>query len=221
MLSKLFYFLSKKASRKNLNKFINISLSKIITEKNKHILNICSGGELEELIRKKFNNIYSIDIDKKRNPSQLLDICENDFSKKLNFKPTLICCFEVLEHTKNPTIAIKNMYELLNKGDYILASVPFNFHIHDEPNDYYRFTYYGLKMLFSDFSEVKIQKRNGWLESIFVNLIRLEKEKTISSKILGKFFILLYFILLPLILLIQKFFISNKLTTGYYVEAKK
>jgi len=221
MLSKLFYFLSKKASRKNLNKFINISLSKIITEKNKPILNIGSGGELEELIRKKFNNIYSIDIDKKRNPSQLLDICENDFSKKLNFKPTLICCFEVLEHTKNPTIAIKNMYELLNKGDYILASVPFNFHIHDEPNDYYRFTYYGLKMLFSDFSEVKIQKRNGWLESIFVNLIRLEKEKTISSKILGKFFILLYFILLPLILLIQKFFISNKLTTGYYVEAKK
>ena len=221
MLSKLFYFLSKKASRKNLNKFINISLSKIITEKNKPILNIGSGGELEELIRKKFSNIYSIDIDKKRNPSQLLDICENDFSKKLNFKPTLICCFEVLEHTKNPTIAIKNMYELLNKGDYILASVPFNFHIHDEPNDYYRFTYYGLKMLFSDFSEVKIQKRNGWLESIFVNLIRLEKEKTISSKILGKFFILLYFILLPLILLIQKFFISNKLTTGYYVEAKK
>ena len=65
MLSKLFYFLSKKASRKNLNKFINISLSKIITEKNKPILNIGSGGELEELIRKKFNNIYLLILIKK------------------------------------------------------------------------------------------------------------------------------------------------------------
>ena len=76
-------------------------------------------------------------------------------------------------------------------------------------------------MLFSDFTEVEIKKRNGWLESTFVNIIRLEKEKKIVSKIVGKTFILIYFILLPLILLIQKIVVSEKLTTGYYIEAKK
>ena len=102
-----------------------------------------------------------------------------------------------------------------------MASTPFNFHIHDEPNDFFRFTYFGLEMLLKNFSEVKIKKRNGWLESIFVNIIRLEKEKNFLSKIIGKAFILFYFILLPLILLIQKIASSEKLTTGYYIEAKK
>ena len=76
-------------------------------------------------------------------------------------------------------------------------------------------------MLFNDFAEVEIKRRNGWLESIFVNIIRLEKEKNILSKIIGKMFILIYTILLPLIILIQKIITSEKLTTGYYVEAKK
>ena len=104
---------------------------------------------------------------------------------------------------------------------FFLVSVPFNFHIHDEPNDFFRFTFYGLKMLFKDFSHVKIKRRNGWLESIFVNIIRLEKEKNFLSKIVGKIFVLLYFLLLPLILIIQKIIVSEKLTTGYYIEAKK
>ena len=84
-----------------------------------------------------------------------------------------------------------------------------------------RFTFYGLKMLFKDFSEVNIIKRNGWLESIFVNIIRLEKEKNILAKITGKLFIILYFLLMPVILIIQKIIPSEKLTTGYFIEAKK
>ena len=109
----------------------------------------------------------------------------------------------------------------MNKDDFFLSSVPFNFHIHDEPNDFYRFTFYGIKMLFKDFSEVNIIKRNGWLESIFVNIIRLEKERNILAKIIGKLFIILYFLLMPVILIIQKIIPSEKLTTGYFIEAKK
>ena len=76
-------------------------------------------------------------------------------------------------------------------------------------------------MLFNDFAEVEIKRRNGWLESIFVNIIGLGREKNILSKIIGKMFILIYTVLLPLIILIQKIITSEKLTTGYYVEAKK
>lgn len=213
-------YLSKKASRKNLYNFIYTSIQKI-KKKNNKILNIGSGGDVENVLKKYFNNIYSIDIDKKRNPNQTIDICDKNFIKKIKFKPNLICIFEVLEHTKDPNLAIQNIYRLLKKNDYCLASVPFNFHIHDEPNDFYRFTYYGIKFLFKDFSKINIKERNGWLEAIFVMIIRLEKEKNFFSKITGKFFILLYFLFYPIIQIIQKIITSKKVTTGYFIEAKK
>ena len=222
MLSKILLNLAKKASRKNLDNFIKISFNKEIAKnRTSKVLNVGSGGNLENLIRKNFDDVFSIDIDKERKPDQIIDICDENFEKKINYEPSLVCCFEVLEHTKNPSKAIQNIYNILKKDDFFLVSVPFNFHIHDEPNDFFRFTHYGLKMLFNDFAEVEIKRRNGWLESIFVNIIRLEKERNILSKIIGKMFILIYTILLPLIILIQKIITSEKLTTGYYVEAKK
>ena len=222
MLSKILLNLSKKASRKNLDNFIKISFNKEIAKnKASKVLNVGSGGNLENLIKKNFDDVFSIDIDKERKPDQIIDICDENFEKKINYEPSLVCCFEVLEHTKNPSKAIQNIYNILKKDDFFLVSVPFNFHIHDEPNDFFRFTHHGLKMLFNDFAEVEIKRRNGWLESIFVNIIRLEKERNILSKIIGKMFILIYTILLPLIILIQKIITSEKLTTGYYVEAKK
>ena len=222
MLSKILLNLAKKASRKNLDNFIKISFNKEIAKnKTSKVLNVGSGGNLENLIKKNFDDVFSIDIDKDRKPDQIIDICDENFEKKINYEPSLVCCFEVLEHTKNPSKAIQNIYNILKKDDFFLVSVPFNFHIHDEPNDFFRFTHHGLKMLFNDFAEVEIKRRNGWLESIFVNIIRLEKEKNILSKIIGKIFILIYTILLPLIMLIQKIITSEKLTTGYYVEAKK
>ena len=222
MFDKIFYKLSKKASRKNLEKNITKSIYKI-KNNNKIIkaLNIGSGGEIYNLLRKHLENIYSIDIDKERKPDQVIDLCEENFISNLNYKPNLVCCFEVLEHTSNPVNAINNIYKLLKKGDYCLLSVPFNFHIHDDPYDFYRFTFYGLKMLFKDFSQAKIIRRNGWLESIFVNIIRLGTEKNILSRVVGKTFTLLYFMLLPIILIIQIIVPSERLTTGYYVEAKK
>ena len=222
MFSKLFYYLSKKASRKNLEVFILKSLRKAGLKKKEHkVLNIGAGGDVEKFIRLYFNNVYSIDNDEKRKPDQLLDLCDEKFPEKINYKPTIICCFEVLEHTHNPLKAIENIFSILEKGDTVLVSVPFNFHIHDEPYDYYRFTYYGLKMLFKNFSIITIKKRNGWLESIFVNIIRLEKENNLLSRMCGRLFLLLYYLLLPIILIFQKIFSSDKLTTGYFVEAIK
>ena len=222
MISNLLFKLSKKISRKNLNIFINQSFkANYSNQKDYFVLNIGSGGDIEIIIKSYFKHVFSIDIDENRKPDQILDICDNNFQAKIKFKPNIICCFEVLEHTKDPKKAIQNIYDILKYGDKVFLSVPFNFHIHDQPHDYFRFTYYGLKLLFSEFKKVEIKKRNGWLESIFVNIIRLEKEKNIFSKLLGKTFIIVYFLLLPLIIIIQKIFPSEKLTTGYYVEAQK
>lgn len=214
--------LSKKLSRKNLYYLIVKSFNKIKkNKKNYNVLNIGAGGDIKNLIKKNFKNVFEVDIDSRRNPDQIIDLCDDNFSKIIKYKPNLICIFEVLEHTTNPMKAVKNIYKITNKGDFVLASVPFIFHIHDEPNDYFRFTKFGLKLLFKDFANVKIYERNGWLESIFVIFIRLEKEKNILSRLLGKTFTIVAFIILPLILLIQFIFPSKKTTTGYYIEAQK
>ena len=118
-------------------------------------------------------------------------------------------------------MAVQNIHKILDKGNACLASVPFNFHIHDEPNDFFRFTENGCKLIFKDFSDIKVLRRNGWLESIFVNIIRLEKESNFISKIIGKFFIIINIILYPLIIVVQKFAPSKKLTTGYFIIAVK
>ena len=123
--------LSKKASRKNLNNFIQTSISQKIENKDIGVLNVGAGGELQKLIEKNFENVFSIDVDKNRSPDQLLDICDDNFSDNLKIKPSLICCFEVLEHTKDPNKAIKNIYKVLNEGDYFLSSTPYNFHINE------------------------------------------------------------------------------------------
>ena len=212
----LLHSLSKKISRKNLYKFISDELD---NKNDLKCLNIGSGGPIEELLKKKVKNYYSIDIDQSRKPNEIMDICSNNF--KINFNPNLICIFETLEHCENPIKAVENIHKILEKGNVCLASVPFNFHIHDEPNDFFRFTEYGCKLIFKNFSEVKVLRRNGWLESIFVNFIRLEKENNILSKIIGKLFIIINILTYPIIIFIQKIITSKKLTTVYFIIATR
>jgi SAM-dependent methyltransferase len=215
--------LTKLASRKNLDNLILKEIINIKKNKDKiNILNIGSGGEISNLI-KNINgvNLFNVDIDFQRKPDLVFDICDLELKKHLPFKPDIITIFEVLEHVENPFKAIENINSILENKKVCIGSVPFNFHIHDEPNDYFRFTSFGLKKLFSEFSFVKIINRNGWLESIFVNFIRLYKEKNIFSKSIGIFFTINYFILYPLIIIVQKIATSDKLTTGYFIVAKK
>tara|TARA_B110000305_G_C19430949_1_gene636228 strand:+ start:889 stop:1533 length:645 start_codon:yes stop_codon:yes gene_type:complete len=212
----LLNILSKRASRKNLYYLIENEIKKINPT---NCLNIGAGGDIEKKIKDNVKTYYSIDIDRNRNPTEVKDICSNNF--KINFNPNLICAFEVLEHVKNPFKAVENIHSMLKNNDTCLASTPFCFHIHDEPNDYFRYTEYGLRLIFKKFSNVKIIRRNGWLECIFVNIMRLDKEKSILTKLLGKSFILLYWLTYPIIILLQKIFFSEKITTGYFVIAQK
>ena len=214
--------LDKKMSRKGLNNFIKQDIIEFKKRKNPKILFVGSGGELNEYVKNFSSYLYSIDIDPSRKPDQIIDLtnpnfCQNYLGEKVN----LVCIFEVLEHTKNPSLAIKNIYNLIDKDSVVLLSTPFIFNIHDAPNDFYRFTKYGLKEIFKDFSKVEIKEKNGWLESIFVLIMRIKKSRSFLNKILGNSFLLLYFFLYPLILIIQSIFKTNSLTTGYYLKAIK
>jgi hypothetical protein len=224
-LKRLLQKLSKKISRKNLDKFIDYYISRISNEldgiNSLKVLNVGAGGTIETYLKTKFNFVKSIDVDVNREPDQVIDVCDIDQLKDLTFTPQLICMFEVLEHTKNPINAIQNLYEIIDENSYVMLSTPFIFHIHDEPYDFFRFTKYGLEILFQNFKEVVVKPRNGWFETILVLFVRLRMERNILSKMIGNLFILIYFLLTPITYLLQSIIKSEKITTGYFVYAKK
>lgn len=72
------------------------------------------------------------------------DICNPYIGNK---KYDLIICEHVLEHVPSPWDAVENMYKMLNNGGTLIVSTPFLIKIHPCPNDYWRFTPDGMKVL--------------------------------------------------------------------------
>ena len=217
--TKVLVRLTKNITRKNLHKFI---AAEIDFKKKKKILNIGAGGLIEEYL-KNFKNleIVSIDIDKKRKPDFVIDITNLNQLKKIKYDPDIICCFEVLEHIPDPQTAINNLFKICEKKTKLLVSVPFNFPIHDEPHDYFRFTKYGLAHLFKKFSNISITERDGWIDVIFVFLIRLKTSKSFFLKIISNMFIIIYYILYPVNQVLQNLFQFKNMTSGYFIVLKK
>jgi SAM-dependent methyltransferase len=60
-----------------------------------------------------------------------------------------VVSFEVMEHVSEPQKMIAEANRVLVKGGNAIFSTPFMWGVHEAPNDYYRFTAYGLRYLFS------------------------------------------------------------------------
>lgn len=84
-----------------------------------------------------------------------------------------IICLEVLEHCHTPQSVIDECYRVLQPDGKLILTTRFIFPIHDAPHDYYRYTKYGLKHLFRDFSEVSIQEELQTVETLAALLQRL------------------------------------------------
>lgn len=90
---------------------------------------------------------------------------------KLPFKDNefdIALCLVVLEHLEDPQKAIIEIKRILKPGGKIFVSVPFMFPMHDTPNDFWRFTKYGLKILFKDWDIEKIEAETDMNETFAV-----------------------------------------------------
>ena len=73
-------------------------------------------------------------------------------------------CTAVLEHLEEPELALRECYRVLKRGGVAIYSVPFIWHLHEEPRDFYRFSKYGLKYLFekAGFEIIEIKALSGF-----------------------------------------------------------
>ncbi len=167
-----------KITRKKLSRF----LEKYATDK--PVLDIGSGGSLYGNF---FPNRLTLDIDPERNPEILADAHNLPFRDE-EFE--IILCTEVLEHTRNPQIVINEMYRVLKRGGTVVLSTRFVYPIHDAPNDYWRFTSFGLKRLFKNWNIIELVAETRNFSSIGVLLQRLCFQSNLRFNVPIKFLLL-------------------------------
>jgi len=150
-----------KITRKKLNSLISTYATDAKT------LEVGSWGSPE--YGKYFSNKIGIDI--RKGPG--VDMIANVYG--LPFKDgefDVVLCVAILEHLEEPIKAISEMRRVLKPGGKIIISVPFMFPIHDSPRDYWRFTKYGLKKLFTDGWEVEELKAETNTQEFMATLIQ-------------------------------------------------
>ncbi len=206
----------RKITRKKLDEF----LEKYKTDKK--VLDIGSGGSSYD---KYFPNRLTFDIDPYRNSEVIGDIHKMPF-KDSEFE--IILCTEVLEHLKNPQVAIGEMKRVLKEDGKLILTTRFIFPIHDAPNDYFRYTKYGLRELFKEWEILGLEAEATSVETIAVLLQRLIFQ--INYKY-NKFIKAILFIFIQIFMFLNKFIKvefgdikkeqteKDILTSGYYLVA--
>jgi SAM-dependent methyltransferase len=73
-------------------------------------------------------------------------------------------CTAVLEHLEEPEAALRECFRVLKHGGYAIYSIPFIWHLHEEPRDFYRYSKYGIKYLFekAGFEITEIKALSGF-----------------------------------------------------------
>ena len=73
-------------------------------------------------------------------------------------------CNAVLEHLEEPEQALRECWRVLRPGAVAIYSVPFIWHIHEQPRDFFRYSKYGLRYLFEKvgFEIVELRALSGF-----------------------------------------------------------
>jgi SAM-dependent methyltransferase len=59
-----------------------------------------------------------------------------------------VVCLSVLEHLSEPQTLLNEAYRIMKPGATMILQVPWQWKLHEEPYDFFRYTPYGLRHLF-------------------------------------------------------------------------
>ena len=106
------------------------------------------------LIAKRFGSrakFTGIDLLEGANVDSVIDICSDQRTlvAKLGEEPfDLVICCHVLEHTRQPARAARNIERALRPGGFAYVATPWAQAFHATPDDYWRFSVRGLMLMF-------------------------------------------------------------------------
>lgn len=72
-----------------------------------------------------------------------------------------VLCSEVLEHVARPWLALPSMAAVIRPGGWMICTTLTSFHLHGFPDDYYRYTPSGLRLLLEDAGFADVQTENA------------------------------------------------------------
>jgi len=139
------------------------SISVSYDKKGKKLIDI---GSEETPYRKYFKNLQYFTSDIKQNRNNSIDYVEdiNIGMKGIeNEQFDYIICTQVFEHIKKPNKAFEEFFRILKPGGLLFLTTHLIFEEHMQPNDYFRYTRYGLKYLGESvgFSLIHIHPHGG------------------------------------------------------------
>ena len=138
--------------------FINATRRVFIEKYLKPTDSICDignqGKDIPELASYK---LITLDITDSTGPDVVADITRLN-SHIPDESYDALMCTEVLEHVVDPFAAIRELRRIVKVGGHILFTTPLNARIHGPVPDCWRFTEFGLKVLFRDFETVYFNK---------------------------------------------------------------
>ena len=138
-----------------------------------------------------------------------------------------VLCVEVLEHTKNPNVALKEIYRVLKKGGTLILTAPFNSLTHYAPHFYstgFSSYYYNHHLTELGFEIIELTPNGNFFEYIAQEIRRVKSvsENYTSKKLSFIFNASIYIVLhyLSKLSIVDKG--SNELLClGYFVICKK
>jgi len=218
LLDALMHF-SKGRSRRNLYPWLHEAIAAYGLRQAGSVLNIGAGGEIADALARDGIRATAVDIDPARRPDLLANI--ETLESIGDGTVDAIFCLEVLEHVASPEAAAASIRRVLRPGGLLIGSTPFLLGIHDQPHDYYRYTFHGLRHLFSAFEPLDLRERNGYFAAVAVLITRRFAVGTAAERTLAA---LLSPILLPLSFVLEALdwiFPAKDGTTGYFFVFRK
>ena len=84
----------------------------------------------------------------------------------------LILCTQVLEHVPEPQLVLKELFRVLKPGGKLWLSAPLYYPEHEQPFDYFRYTQFGMRHLFTaaGFEVQDIDWVGGYLGTLSIQL---------------------------------------------------
>lgn len=84
-----------------------------------------------------------------------------------------VLCTEVLEHVSSPVALLRDIHRVLTPGGLLILTVPWSARVHHLPNDYFRYTNFGLRTVLEEagFSVQRIEERGNDIAAIANKMI--------------------------------------------------